>query len=117
MSQGASTLEKEQTELLREMRDLLRLLAEPALAERDKKLRASLREAVGKSKQKTKAVLLMDGLRTQAELCKESGMNDGNLSRFVTTLRGKQLIRDDEKHPKLVIHVSPNFFEDPENAR
>jgi hypothetical protein len=42
--------ESEQTELLREMRDLLRVMAEPALAKRDEKRRAALLEIVGKSK-------------------------------------------------------------------
>lgn len=108
---------EEQTELLREMRDLLRVMAEPALAERDRKLRASLLEVVGKSKQKGEAVLLMNGSRSQAELRKESGMDSGNLSRLVTALRGKQLIRADEKFPELVISIPPNFFENSEVIR
>jgi hypothetical protein len=37
---------------VRELRDLVRLLAEPAIAERDKKLRAELRRLVGKSPKK-----------------------------------------------------------------
>jgi hypothetical protein len=40
----------EQTELLRQIRDLLLVMAEPALAKRDERLRASLLEIVGKSK-------------------------------------------------------------------
>jgi hypothetical protein len=57
----------EQTELLREMRDLLLVIAEPALAKRDQARRVSLRETVGNGKTKNaKAVLLMDGKRTQA---------------------------------------------------
>ena len=102
---------EEQTELLREIRDLLRVLAEPALAERDKRLRASLVEAVGKSKQKAKAALLMDGSRSQADVRKEAGMDDGNLSRFVSALRAKDLITGDEKRPKLVISIPANLFE------
>ena len=39
----------EQTELLREMCHLLRVMAEPQLAKRDEKLRASLLEAVGRA--------------------------------------------------------------------
>ena len=102
----------EQTELLREMRDLLLVIAEPALAKRDQARRASLRETVGNGKTKNaKAVLLMDGKRTQAVLCKESGVNDGNLSRLVKRLREKGLVKADEKHPELVITIPPNFFE------
>jgi hypothetical protein len=86
----------EQTELLREMRDLLRVLAEPALAQRDEPLRASLLEIVGKSKAKAKAVLLMDGSRSQTAICKESGIDEGYLSRLAKALRAKALIAADE---------------------
>jgi hypothetical protein len=107
----------EQTELLREMRDLLRVMAEPALAERDKKLRAALLEAVGKSKHKAEVVLLMDGSRTNAQLHKESGMDHGNVSRFVMTLRAKELLQGDEKYPELVISIPSNFFDNSEASK
>lgn len=100
----------DQTELLRDIRDLLRVMAEPALAERDRNLRASLLEIVGKSKPKAEAVLLMDGSRSQAEVRKESGIDSGNLSRLVSALRSKELIKGDEKHPKLSIAIPSNFF-------
>jgi len=103
--------QNEQTDLLREMRDLLRVIAEPTLAQRDQRLRASLLEIVGKSKVKANAVQLMDGTRSQAAICKESGIDQGNLSRLVKTLRSKALIGADEKQLKLVISVLPNFFE------
>jgi len=101
----------EQTELLREMRDLLRLIAEPALAERDKKRRSALTEVVGKSKRKAEVVLLMDGTRSRTTLHKESGMDQGDVSRLVSALRAKELIEADDKHPKLVISIPPSFFE------
>ena len=101
----------EQTQLLREMRDLLRVIAEPALAERDKKRRADLVEIVGTSKGRATAVLLMDGSKSQAAISKESGMDKGGLSRLVKALKGKQLIKTDEKHPELVLAIPPNFFE------
>jgi hypothetical protein len=104
----------EQTELLREMRDLLRVMAEPAIAKRDEKLRAALVEIVGKGTAKAKAVLLMDGLRSQAAICKESGIDQGGLSRLTKALRTQALIAADEKHPKLVISVPPNFFQNTE---
>lgn len=52
-------------ELLTEIRDLLQVMAEPALAKRDARLRSDLCSVVGGGK-KAKAVLLMDGSRTQA---------------------------------------------------
>ena len=101
----------EDTELLREIRDLLLLLAEPALAERDKKLRALLLQVVGKSAQKGDAVILMDGTRSQAAIGKSSGMNSGNLSRFVRTLREAEQIGADVDQPKTVFPVPSNFLE------
>jgi hypothetical protein len=101
----------DQTELLREMRDLLRVIAEPLLAKRDEGLRAALFEIVGKSKARANAVPLMDGSRSQSAICKESGIDPGELSRVTKALRAKALISSDEKHPKLVISVPADFFE------
>ncbi len=101
----------EDTEILREIRDLLRLVAEPALAKRDERLRASLQKVVGKSKQKAGAVILMDGTRSQADIRKASGMDDGNLSRLVKALRTAELIGADDKHLKLVFPVPSNLID------
>lgn len=102
----------EDTDLLREIRDLLLVMAEPALAKRDERLREALLEIVGNSKAKAKAVLLMDGSRAQAGIKKESGIDQGALSKCVKELRAAELIsKDDDKHPKLVITIPPNFFE------
>jgi hypothetical protein len=100
----------DQTELLREMRDLLKVIAEPALRERDKTLRASLAKIVGKGGVKAKAILLMDGSKTQSAICKDSGIDDGNLSRLVKTLRANSLLADGDKL-KLAIPVPTNFFQ------
>jgi hypothetical protein len=107
--------QNEQTELLREMRDLLRVIAEPTLAKRDEARRASLLKIVGTGRTKAKAVFLMDGTRSQTMICEESGIDNGNLSRLVKDLRAKGLITSLEKQPKLVIAIPPNFFEDQEN--
>ena len=99
----------ENTEILLEIRDLLRLMAEPALAKRDERLRASLPQIVGKSKQKAMAVALMDGTRSQAAIRQECRIDDGNLSRLVKTLRAAELIGPDDKHLKLVFPASGRF--------
>lgn len=99
----------ENTELLKEIRDLLRVIAEPALAKRDERLRASLQEIIGKSKQKAEAVVLMDGTRSQSAIRKDCGIDDGNLSRLVKALRAAALIGPDDKHPKLVFPVPSNL--------
>lgn len=98
-------------ELLTEIRDLLQIIAEPELARRDAKLRSSLRTVVGGSGKKAKAVLLMDGSRPQSAIVKESEIDRGNLSRLVKALAAAQLISADEKHPRLLVKVSTNFFE------
>lgn len=101
----------EDTEILREIRDLLRLVAEPALAKRDERLRASLEEIVGKSKQKADAVILMNGSRSQADIRKACGMDPGNLSRLVKAMSAAELIGPDEKHPRLLFPVPANLGE------
>lgn len=101
----------EEIDLLREIRDLLRVIAEPALAKRDEKLRAALRDTVGKGKLAAKAALLMDGGRSQTDICKEAGMDKGSLSRLVKSLRAEGLLTSDDK-PKLVIGIPANFFHD-----
>lgn len=97
--------------VLEEMRDLLRLLAEPAIAERDKKYREALRVLGGKAaSKKAKAILLMDGKKTQTEIAKACGIDQGDLSNLVKKLKTTDLLADDPK-PRLVISIPVNFFE------
>lgn len=98
-------------ELLTEIRDLLQVIAEPALAKRDAKLRAALRKVVGSGAKKAKAVMLMDGTKSQASIVKESGIDTGNLSRLVKALATAELIATDEKHPALALKIPPTFFD------
>jgi hypothetical protein len=107
----------EQVELLREMRDLLRLLAEPALAKRDEKLRGALSTIVGKSKAKARAVVLMNGSRNQSAIRADSGIDHGDLSRLVKSLKSAALIDADEKRPKLLVSVPSHFFDNLERGR
>jgi hypothetical protein len=103
----------EQTELLREMRDLLRVIAGPALAKRDEEHKVALRELVGRSKAKTKAVLLMNGTKNRQTIRQESGIDQGDLSRLEKSLRDGGLITANEQ-PKLVTFLPANFFESTE---
>jgi DNA-binding transcriptional ArsR family regulator len=103
--------------VLEEMRDLLRLLAEPAIAARDKKLREELRGIAGSATgKKAKAVLLMDGTRTQANIVENCGISKGNLSGLVKELRAAELLKGDPKQPQLVIPIPSNFFEQAEGS-
>lgn len=101
----------EDTEILREIRNLLRLMAEPALAKRDERLRASLHEIVGKSKQKAEAVALMNGTRSQTDIREVCKIDHGNLSRLVKALREAELIDADDKHPKLLFPAPANLLD------
>ena len=99
-------------QVLTEMRDLLRLMAEPAIAQRDKKLRGELRSIAGSATgKKAKAILLMDGTRVQAEIANESGIDRSDLSALVKRLRGAELLKGDPKQPDLAITIPSNFFE------
>ena len=95
---------------VQEIRDLLQLLAEPAIAERDRKLRNDLKTIVGSSVPKSKAVLLMDGTRTQRQIHRETGMNVGNLSSLVKQLKQSNLLSTNP-NPALVIKIPVNFFD------
>jgi hypothetical protein len=101
----------QETELLIEIRDLLKVIAEPILAKRDAKLRSALRAIVGSSETKALAVSLMDGTRSQAALVRESGMDQGYLSRLVKSLGDANLIATEQKKPRLLLQLPRNFFE------
>lgn len=96
---------------VQEIRDLVRLMAEPAIAERDRKLRAELKQVVGKSAAKSKSVFLMDGSRTQADIRRETKINKGHLSTLTKTLGASKLLTGDGKKPKLAISIPATFFE------
>jgi len=94
-----------------EIRDMVRLIAEPQIAARDKKLRDELIRIVGNGAAKRKAVLAMDGSRTQAAIHKGTGIQKGNLSTLVKQLGQSKLLTSDPKMPKLAIQIPPNFFD------
>jgi len=96
---------------VREMRKLLELLAEPAIAERDGKLRGELRNIVGSSVRKQRSVFLMDGTRTQKQIIERTRVNQGGLSTMVGRLESAGLLADGRKQPKLAISIPLNFFD------
>lgn len=98
-------------ELLTEIRDLLLVLAEPALAKRDEKLRNALRRIGSRGRKNSAAIRLMDGTRTQSVISTEARIDKGHLSRLVKSLATESLIATDEKHPKLVITIPNSFFD------
>jgi hypothetical protein len=96
---------------VREIRELLRLMAEPAIDARDRKLRNELRRIVGESEPRANSVLLMDGTRLQATIRAQSRMHQGNLSTLVKKLAAAKLLCGDTRLPKLAILIPSNFFE------
>jgi hypothetical protein len=99
-----------QTELLQKILEILTLIAEPQIASRDEKPRAALRQIVGKSATKGRAVLLMDGSRSQVEIRQAIMIDQGDLSKMVKALRSGGLLATDEK-PRLTISLPPKFFD------
>ncbi len=96
-----------------EIRELLKLIAEPAIAARDEKLRVALRQIAGKSEAKRKAVQIMDGSLSQMEIRQTVKIDQGDLSKLVKALREGELLTQSEK-PKLKIPLPANFFESDE---
>jgi hypothetical protein len=96
---------------VRKMRKLLELLAEPAIAERDAKLRDELRKIVGSSTKKQESVFLMDGSRKQVEIVAKTSVGQGHLSTMVQQLESAGLLIDGKKQPKLAISIPSNFFD------
>lgn len=72
-------------EVLREIRDLLRPIADHFLPAYER--RQVIRTLIGGSQGRRKAWALMDGTRTQREIASASGMDEGNLSKYVKALR------------------------------
>lgn len=99
------------TDLVRKIHSLLELLAEDKIAQRDSKHRETLRQLVGISPTKQKSVFLMDGSRTQTEIRKLTGVNQGHLSVMVGKMQKANLLAEDTKTPKLAISIPANFFE------
>jgi len=98
-------------EELRRLGKLLEVIAEPAIAQRDAKLRDTLRRIVGSSAKKQQSVLLMDGSRKQAQIAAATSVNKGGLSRLVGELEDCGLLADGKKQPKLAISIPSNFFD------
>lgn len=96
---------------IREIRKLLELVAEPAIAKRDAKLRAQLQDLVGSSPKKQKSVLLMDGSRTQAQIISQTSVHQGDLSTLVGRLEKAGLLANGKKQPKLGFSIPADFFD------
>lgn len=77
--------DSDELHLLREIRDLLRPIADhyrPGFERRE-----AIRALIGSSATRRKAWRLFDGHLVQREIATRSGMDEGNMSRYVKALR------------------------------
>lgn len=95
-------------ELLAEIRDLLLPVAdayrdeyERRLAEREAKRLTAVRTLLS-SEKRSRAWELSDGTRTQREIAKLAGMDEGGTSRFFKSLRDLKAIADSPNPLKIV---------------
>lgn len=102
--------DSEQVLLLREIRDLLRPVADAyqdqfdeRQAVRRRALEATVKEAVDATTKRRKAWTLADGTRTQREIHQQSGMDEGGLSKFFKKLRELGALEGDP--PKRTMEV------------
>ncbi|HEX2839554.1 MAG TPA: hypothetical protein VHN77_15660 [Phycisphaerales bacterium] len=99
------------TELLTEIRDLLAIMAEPQIAERDKRQRQEIKELVGRRPKAQAAVYLMDGNRKQSEITKATGFHQGDLSKLVKELVSGKLATVVDGKPRLGLRLPPGLFD------
>jgi hypothetical protein len=97
-------------DLLAEIRDLLLPVAdayrddyERRLVEREAQRLSAVRELLSTSK-RAKAWELSDGTRSQREIAKQVGMDEGAASRFFKSLRALRAISD-SVNPKQMVEV------------
>jgi hypothetical protein len=109
---GTTEMNDEQlVEEVRQIRKLLELLAEPAIAQRDARLRGELRKIVGSSSKKQQSAFLMDGSMTQKQIVAKTAVNQGDLSVMVGKLESVGLLLDGKKLPRLAISIPSTFFD------
>ena len=77
--------DSDEVRLLREIRDLLRPIADHYQADFER--REAIRGLIGASPTRRKAWELLDGIRVQRDIAKGSGMDEGNLSKYFKALR------------------------------
>lgn len=98
-------------EAVLEIRELIKLMAGPAMALRDEKLSKALKQIVGRSSVKEKAVLLMDGSRTQTDIRLAMKIDPSDLSKLVRALRESGLLHLSDKL-KIMIPLANDFFKE-----
>lgn len=99
-------------DVLRDIRELLTLIAEPHLEQRDQKRRSELRAIAGGGEKNIKAIVLMDGSRTKAEIAREAPIDASQLTKLVKALEKAKLLenRGPNHNPEVVVPVSVASF-------
>ncbi len=97
-------------EVLRDIRGLLMLLVEPQLEERDKERRSRLRKIAGGGSRNIRAIALMDGSRTKAEITRAAPIDASQLTKLVKSLLHEGLLAIGTHNPKLLIPITEISF-------
>lgn len=98
--------------LLEEIRDLLKLIAEPQIRERERVGREMVRQIVGKSMKRRAAVLLIDGIRTRVQVQKEASIDQGDMSRLIAALVRAGVVTERDKVPQLKVDLDQSILEE-----
>jgi hypothetical protein len=107
----SNSIEEQLLAEVREIRKLIELLAEPAIAQRDAKLRSELQRIVGSSAKKQQSVFLMDGSHTQREIAHQTQVDRSDLAKMIVKLEEAGLLASGKTQPKLTISIPPTFFD------
>lgn len=97
-------------QILLEIRDYLKVLAGPQLAERDREGRQKIVDLAGKSVKRRATILAVDGVRSRADIQKAVGIDQGDLSRFVSELKAASLLVEEGRIPRLAVTVDAGMF-------
>jgi predicted transcriptional regulator len=108
-----NNIDEQILETLKDIRDLLRLSAQPTL---DAAL-AEIRRLVSTSDKKLTAVVLMDGTKSQSEIAKVSAYDKSDLSKLVKQLTDLGVLSSSSVNPKLLIPVTTQILRSKNNGR
>ena len=102
--------------LLAEIRDLLMVIAEPQLAERDRKIREELKK-IGGGEKKQAAILAMADGNDRKNVMTISGIDGSNLTKLVTELTSVAALEPHDTVLKLRCRIPQDFFKDSKNGK
>jgi phosphoenolpyruvate-protein kinase (PTS system EI component) len=106
------TNDSEVIELLRDIKSLLEVLAEPKLQEREKSARDILRRIAGRSEPKRAALLLMNGQLTRQEIIKSTQIDPAEMTRLTKAVLAEGLLTEKAGKPAVLVRSLNSLFVD-----